>query len=280
MSQKKHIERNTVQETLVIPLYSRKLCSDIYGDYFSDDSAVALVDSLDYDFGDYSKRSKNLVERFGSLEVATRQKAFMYEAELYLKKHPKAAIVNLGCGLDSTAENLDNETCKIYNIDMPDVIEIRNELIKPYDRVKNIKADLNDLSWFDEIDDSDGAFFFASGVFYYFTLAQMQNLVNAMAKRFKGGELVFDIAGKRAVKMAVKTWIKSIGIENVGTSFYVGDIKKDINPWLKNGVATSRDYMLGYFDLKEKSIPAYFRVIAKIADKVMKMKIVKISFKA
>ena len=280
MSDKKfHIEKNTVQETLVIPLFARKICTDVYGDFFEDESAIGLIDKLDYDFGDYEKRAKNIVERFGALEVATRQKAFILECENYLKLHPRAAVVNLGCGLDQSAENLANDTCKIYNVDLSDVIAIREELIEKGNNVTNVGTDLNDFSWFDAIDDKDGAIFFASGVFYYFTLEQMQKLINAMAKRFKNGVLVFDIGGKKAVKMAVKTWIEANGFENVTTSFYVNSIEKDINPWLKNAVATSRGYMTGYFDLKEPSIPSSFRMLAKVADKVMKMQIIRIAFK-
>ena len=276
--EKVHIERNTVQETLVIPLFSRKICTEQFGDFFKDEKAVELMAKLDYDFGDVSKRGKNIIERFGCLEVATRQKAFMYEVREYLKKYPNASVVNLGCGLDQSAEVCDNGTCSIYNVDFPDVIEIRNKLIPPADRVYNVATDLNDISWFDHVARDQGAVFFASGVFYYFTAEQVEHLFNAMALYYKDAVLVFDIAGKAAVKAAVKTWVKQAGIEGVGTSFYVNTVDEQINPWLKNAKASSRKYMTGYFDLQEKSISGLFRFVAKIADNVMKMKIVKIEF--
>lgn len=105
----------------------------------------------------------------------------------YLKTHPKAAVVNLGCGLDQTGRNCDNGSCRIYNIDFPDVIQVRGELLPAGDREKNIAADLNDFHWFDEIDASDGAVFFAAGVFYYFQTEQAKRLMAAMAKYFPDG---------------------------------------------------------------------------------------------
>ena len=185
----------------------------------------------------------------------------------------------MGCGLDETGEKCGTKENLVYNLDMPDVIQVRNKLIPPDANVKNIGCDINDFSWFDAIDDNDGAIFFASGVFYYFTKEQIEALVNAMAKRFKEGVVVFDIGGKAAVKAAVKVWIKTSGIEGVDTLFYVDSLEKDVNPWLKNAIATSRGYMTGYFDLKVKSIPSYFRGLAKVADKVMKMQIIRIAFK-
>lgn len=278
MDKKVHIEKNTVQETLVIPLFSRKLCTELYGDFFKDEKAVKLMGMLDYDFGDLDKRGKNIVERFGSLEVAVRQKSFIYEVKEYLKKYPKASVVNLGCGLDQSGEVCDNGTCKIYNVDFPDIIKIREEIIEPAERVYNVATDINDHSWFTEIDKENGAIFFASGVFYYFTRDQMDKLLSAMGAYFPNGQLVFDIAGKTAVKMAVKTWVEQMGIKGVNTSFYVGNMDKDLNKWLKNGKATYKKYMTGYFDLHLPSIPGLFRFVAKIADNIMKMKIIKITF--
>ena len=50
MSEKLHIEKNTIQETLVIPLYARKRCTELFPDLFKDPAAVKLINGLDYDF--------------------------------------------------------------------------------------------------------------------------------------------------------------------------------------------------------------------------------------
>ena len=52
-----------------------------------------------------------------------------WEVRDYLKTHPNAAVVNLGCGLDSTGRSCDNGSCKIYKLDFPDVIAVRLSLI-------------------------------------------------------------------------------------------------------------------------------------------------------
>lgn len=278
MGNKVHIEKNTVQETLIIPLYGRKMCTERYPNLFQDPKAVELLARLDYDFTPLEKKSKGLAYRFGALEVAMRETDLAWEILDYLKSHPKAAVVNMGCGLDQTAENCDNGQCKIYNIDMPDVIAIRKELLPDTDRVTSIAADLNDTSWFDKIDAENGAVFVAAGVFYYFLKEQIVALFNAMAVRFPGGRLAFDAAGKRAVKMMLKTWVKEVGITSISQCFSVDSVKEDINPWMKNAVVTSRGYMLGYNDLKDPSVSGFFRFMAKLGDGMMKMKIVRMDF--
>lgn len=58
------------------------------------------------------EKSRNLMQRFGFLEVAMRQNDLAYEVRDYLKTHPTAAVVNLGCGLDCTGRACDNGHCK------------------------------------------------------------------------------------------------------------------------------------------------------------------------
>ena len=208
-----------------------------------------------------------------------RQNDLAWEVRDYLKDHPKAAVVNLGCGLDSTGRACDNGCCKIYNLDFPDVIAVRNELLPADEREENIPCDLNNTKWFEKIDASGGAIFFASGVFYYFLTEQVRALVQAMADAFRGGVLVFDAANRIAVKMIAKTWLKSAKIKDVGAYFAVSDAKDELSLWDSRLKVTSRGYMLGYNDLRDLSVSGFFRFLAKVGDKMMKMQIVKIAFR-
>lgn len=274
-----HIEKNTVQETLVIPLYGRKLCTEMFPRLFEDRKAVELIDRVDYDFSFLEKKSESFAHRFGALEVAMRENDLMIEARDYLKSHPNASLVNLGCGLDQTAENCDNGSCKIINIDLPDVIEVRNNLLPESERVRNIAANLNDFDWFDKIPAENGVCFLAAGVFYYFKTENIRSLFNAMAKRFPGGKLVFDTAGRRAVKIMLKTWVKDAGITSIADYFSVDSVEKDILPWMRNAAVSDRGYMLGYNDLKDPDVPGTFRLMSKLADGFMKMRIIRMDFK-
>ena len=273
------IEKNTVQETLIIPLYAGKVCTELYPNLYRDETAVRLINEIDYDFSEAEKNSRSLMQRFGVLEVAMRQNDLAWEVRDYLKTHPKAAVVNLGCGLDNTGRSCDNGSCKIYNLDFPDVIAVRNKLLPADEREENIPCDLNNTKWFEKIDASGGAIFFASGVFYYFLTEQVKALVQAMADAFHGGVLVFDAANRAAVKMIAKTWLKSAKIKDVCAYFAVSDSKDELSLWDNRLQVTSRGYMLGYNDLRDPSVSGFFRFLAKVGDKMMKMQIVKIAFR-
>ena len=272
------IEKNTVQETLVIPLYGRKKCTEIYPDLFRDDSAVRLMNEIDYDFSALEEKSGSLMQRFGFLEAAMRQNDLAIEVRDYLETHPEAAVVNLGCGLDNTGRNCDNGKCKIYNLDFPEVISVRDSLLPAGEREENIPCNLNDTSWFEKIDASGGAVFFAAGVFYYFLKEQVRTLIVKMAEKFPDGKIVFDAANEKAVKLMLKTWIKDAEIKDVGAYFSVSDAVSEISAWDNRLSVSSRGYMLGYNDLKTPSVSGFFRFLSKVGNGMMKMRIVRIDF--
>ena len=273
---KYHIEKNTVQETLIIPLYGRKVCSEHFPHLFSDPGAERICGMLDYDFAEKGKKMESMAGLFGALEVAQRQYDIGCEVKDYLKAHPKAAVVNLGCGLDDTFHKCDNGFCKGYNIDLPDVIAVRNELIPAGEREKNLGYDLNDFGWMDEIDASEGAVFYAAGVFYYFRTEDVKKLFRHMAKRFPGAVLAFDACNRRGAKLMTKTWLKEAGIANVDAYFSLNDAK-DLRAWSDDFASvTPRSYMRGYRDIY-RDVGAFHRLMIRFCDSLVKMVIVKIS---
>ncbi len=271
------IEKNTVQETLIIPLYGRKVCAERYPEMLNDEEAKRIIDSIDYDFDEKGKLMEKQPGLFGALEVAQRQYDLGCEITNYLKTHPEAAVVNLGCGLDTTFTRVDNGACRGYNLDLPDIIEIRNKLLPAGEREQNIACDLNDFSWFDKIafDESRGAVFFAAGVFYYFKTEQVKALFSAMAKRFKGGRIVFDSCNKIGAKMMTKTWLKEAGISDVGAYFSLSNVS-GLNVWSNDFKSVSaKQYMNGYRKI-DKRFGAFNQIMSAFGDRIVKMQIVRI----
>ena len=275
---KYHIEKNTVQETLVIPLFGRLVCSERFPELFSDPAAKRICDSLDYDFAEKRKKMESPAGLFGALEVAQRQYDLRCEVEAYLKECPEAAVVNLGCGLDDTFSKADNGLCSGYNLDFPDVIAVRNELLPAGEREENIACDLNDFTWMDLIDSSNGAVFFAAGVFYYFRTEEVKKLFAAMAERFPGAVLAFDACNERGAKLMRKTWLREAGITDVHAFFSLED-ETEIRGWSNRfSSVTAKSYMRGYRDIY-RDVGLFHRLMIRFCDSMVKMKIIKIEFR-
>ena len=275
---KYHIEKNTVQETLVIPLFARRICSERYPSLFSDPEAERICSMLDYDFASREKKMRGTMGLFGALEVAQRQYDLAWEVRNYLSTHPNAAVVNLGCGLDDTVRKTDNGTRRGYNVDLPDVIAARDELLPSGEREESIGCDLNDFSWMERIDGANGAVFFAAGVFYYFKTEDARCLFSRLAHRFPGGVLAFDSCNRRGAKMMTKTWLKEAGIRDVDALFSLED-PAGIKDWSGDFASvTSRSYMRGYRDISY-AMGFIHRKMLKFCDDAVNMRIIKISFR-
>lgn len=249
--EKIRIEKGTVQETLLLPLYGRKWAMDMYPENFMDKDCQKLFEKVEMEVPDTMRGVKG---RVGAIMAATRQYDMAAACRAYLKEHPRACVVNLGCGLDTTFRQVDNGQARGYNLDFPDTIEVREQLLGKREREFNIPCDLNDITWFEQIDfhPEDGIVFFASGVFYYFKTVEVQKLFTAMAEHFKGGKLVFDATRKKGLKSMLKTWLEGFNIKDVGVYFSVDDVQ-ELKDWSeKFASVVSNKYLEGYRPLDKR----------------------------
>lgn len=274
------IEMDSVEETLLIPLYGRWLCTKRFPGLFQDAGTGELMERLDYDFPLLEKRASSLMQSFGALEAAMRQSDMAWEIRDYLRLHPNAAVVNLGCGLDDTGRMCDNGRCRIWNLDLPNVIGLRNRLLPERERERNLAVNLLDFRWMEEVDmdPQAGVILFAAGVFYYFKAEEIKRLLVAMAERFPGGRLVFDAAGKIAVGLMRKTWVKQAGIQDLEVFFSIKNAKRELEAWSPRLSVSSRGYMLGYQELRGPGIKPVHRLLAKTADGPLGLQIVRVEF--
>lgn len=273
--EKYRIPRDSVQETLMIPLCGRKLAMDLYPENFSDHDCKQLLERIDYDF----PKQRKIMDKVGAIMGATRQYDLAVVCKEYLAKHPRACVVNLGCGLDTTFRQVDNGTAKGYNIDFPDVIDVREQLLPEREREKNIAGDLKDTSWFSQIDyrQEDGAVFFASGVFYYFKREEVKILLCSMAEHFPGGKLVFDATNARGLKNMLKTWLEPSEMRNVGVYFSLEN-ENELRDWSPAFTdVVGKGYLTGYRPL-DKRYGAVVNLVFRYLDRHKLCQIIELEF--
>ena len=267
MSKKIRVEKNSVQETLVLPLFGKAWAVKNYPDIFKDHDVQKIMDQVDYDFSAMEKAASGVRGKIGSLAAATRQAALVWEVRDYLKDHPKALVVNLGCGLDTAGHQADNGAYRFANVDFPNVIELREQLIPSTEREKNIASDLNDLSWFDKIDfrPEDGAVFIASGVFLYFKKDDVKRLLCAMAERFPGGRIAFDGQDQRGKDVDLKA-LKASGID-ISTNFALDKPEEELKSWSDRFARVQWKKMSTGYIKPDRRFGLLYRLMAPIADR-------------
>ena len=267
------IERNTVSETLMIPLYGRAHCSKKYPEVFSEPEAERIIEMVDYDF-----EALNYKE-FIMMTWAVRKKLLCDKAKEYLKKHPKATIVNLGCGADVSFASVDNGQCHFINLDLPEVIEAREKLVTCSEREKNVAMDGFDTGWFDQIETSaeDGMYVISGGVFMYFDEATVKRLFTKMALRFPNGGICFDACNSMGLKKSNKVVEKS-GNTGAPVLLAVDNAQKLFLPWSKNFERVNVVSELPQDMKKAKSVPWMSKFTLNLGMKMKMVQIVEIMF--
>lgn len=267
MSKKIKIEKNTVQETLVMPLYAKAWAVKTYPDLFHDADCHEIMERLDYDFSTMQAQEGSVKMRLAALAAAVRQYALVCEIKEYLKEHPKALVVNIGCGLDTAGHQADNGECRFANIDFPNVIELRKQLLPSTDREENIASDLNDRTWFEKIgfDKEDGAIFIASGVFLYFKKDDVKKLFIAMAERFPGARLAFDGQNTRGMKIDLKA-IRASGID-VSANFALDDPVNELKSWSEKFENVESKKMFTDYLKPDRRFGLLYRILTLFSDR-------------
>ncbi len=186
---KEAIRLGTVQETLLIPLYGRALDAGTRRPVLGDAKAVELVDRIDYDFAKFRGPALS-----GSV---LRTAIFDGWVRRFLNEHPDGTVIELGAGLNTRSNRLDNGRAHWFDLDLPDTTELRRAFFDDTDRITTIAGSVLDTDWFDKVAATGGPYFFVSeAVLLYLEQEQVRTVVRQLAERFPGSRLAFDTGGR------------------------------------------------------------------------------------
>jgi len=184
-----------VEETLLVSLRGRAKFSQENPSILNDTKAIELVEQLDYDFARLDKSLGVL----GNLIFAAITKHIDDKIRAYIAEHPKASVIDLGAGLDTTYYRIDNGSIHWYDLDLPAVVDLRRRLIPETSRSTCIAKSLLDPSWLDGIIDTEnGVFMVAAGVLVFFQESHIKSFFSWLADSLPGGQIVFNTQSRLA----------------------------------------------------------------------------------
>jgi O-methyltransferase involved in polyketide biosynthesis len=186
MSGKIAVELGPVQETLLIPLLGRAWETKRSRGLIKDDKAVEIVDALDYDFSKWHGTP--------SLAGATiRTRMYDDEVKRFLKKHPEGTVVEIGVGLNTRYERLDNGRATWIDLDLPDSLELRRRFFEDTERRRMLSASVLESDWYAEVAACPEPYCFVSeAVIIYLENADAERALRGLAERFPGSLLIMD----------------------------------------------------------------------------------------
>ena len=271
------VEQGTVQETLMLPLYGRVYCEEHFPLTFPNKAAKETAENVDYDFSKVNSSELNMIV------WGLRARMLQDAAKAYLKNHPNATIINLGCGLDLSFNEIDNGTCHFINMDLPDVISAREKIVECREREYNFAGSLMDFDWMKKIQATpynvnvkNGVYIICGGVLMYFHTEDMKKFFLALASAFPDGGICFDGENQKGLEKSNKIVAKT----GNGTKIYfpIEDSRAMFSEW-GNCFTNVTEFPFPEYVKKSREIPFKWKFVLSLGMKLGMVKIIDVTFK-
>lgn len=212
---------STVEDTLFVPMLGRIYAGENFPHILNDKKALELKKRLPKVI-----KGQNSQTQYTLMASAVRSTNMDRYIQDFMKRNPDGIIVNLGCGLETTYFRNDNGHNLWYEVDLPSVINYRQEIIGNNPREELIAADAFGEEWIKEIrkaHPNNPILVAASGLFYYFTETKVMGLFENL-KNYGEIEILFDTVNKTGMKQMAK-YMKQVGHEDAEMYFYVDKLE-------------------------------------------------------
>jgi O-methyltransferase involved in polyketide biosynthesis len=177
-----------VARTLIIPLAARARETTRPDALLHDPKAVELMDHFNVDLSRLPEQ-----DDMEQAAIMLRARHFDRIACDFLQRHTDGMIVELGCGLDTRFDRLDEGNLVWIGLDIPEVIELRCDLIPATPRCSLIAASVVDPGWLEVVQEHERpVIFLAEGIFPYIDAVDVHSIILTLCSQFPGAELVFD----------------------------------------------------------------------------------------
>ncbi|WNG84292.1 class I SAM-dependent methyltransferase [Mycobacterium sp. ITM-2016-00316] len=193
-----------VSETALLTLNARAHQARHPKAVIDDPMAIQLVDAIDVDFDKFGRKGQEMALRAVGIDRA---------ATAYLSTHPGATVVALAEGLQTSfwrlSAALPDTDFRWITVDFAPIVELRQRLLPTSERITNLAQSALDYSWMDRVDTDKGVFITAEGLLMYLQPEEAMGLITECAKRFPGGQMIFDLPPVIVKKLTRKKGIRA-----------------------------------------------------------------------
>jgi O-methyltransferase involved in polyketide biosynthesis len=222
-------ELTPVERTAFVTQYARALDSRCPRPILGDTLADEIVAKIDYDFQALGEPSSAV------RQTSLRAKMLDDRARRFISEHPDAVVVALGAGLDTGMLRIQPPaTVDWYNVDLPNVIALRDELVPTNDHAYSVAASLADDRWTDQIPSDRPTMLIADGLLAFLPESVIINLFRHIPEHFRSGELALNDYGRvsRSSLVAMKVVFSAVGNQWVYRGFNDAHVPETWSPRL------------------------------------------------
>jgi O-methyltransferase involved in polyketide biosynthesis len=203
------MDLSRVSQTAILTLICRAVETEKDGSVFNDPMAVLCLERLTSTASEKDKRwiirEKRIYEGIQAHHTrsgARRVKAFDNAANRFIADNPECTVVNLACGFDTRFWRIENEKCNYLELDLPEVVQLKKEILKDHLAYEIIGGSVLDTSWIDKVTrrGNTGFLLLAEGLFPWIPRQDAIGLLREIGGRFSRSQLVLDMIPEKYLK--------------------------------------------------------------------------------
>lgn len=176
-----------VENSLFLTLFGRALDSRLPHSILGDTTAADISRQLGKDPDSFPMAPSK------TYDISLRAKKLDDIVRQFVASHPDAVVLDLGVGLDSRRFRVEPpSTVDWYDIDFPDVVAVRRQVMAQPAKVHSIGADLADPHWLDGIPTDRPAVIVADGLLAFLAQDVVVSLLKRLIDHFPSGEVAFN----------------------------------------------------------------------------------------
>jgi methyltransferase (TIGR00027 family) len=219
-----------VSNTALVTLRSHVLESEEKKPIINDPMAKYILDKLISISSEEEKKSlfRRKLPSILTNHIVIRARKYDTLANDFILKNPLCTVINLGCGFDTRYWRINNKKCKYIELDLPDVVKLKKEILKEQLNYELISCSVLDKTWIDKVTKRGNKNFLliAEGLFMYLPKSDVMTLFKTLSERFDHSQIVLEVVTEKYTKGIWKKLVvwkmkHELGLD-AGTSYNFG----------------------------------------------------------
>lgn len=182
-------------ETLFIPLLAKATLSK--QGLFNDPYAEEVISQLDDGW------SRLKIPRKTQVMLALRALIMDEFTRDFIASKDNCVVLHLGCGLDGRFWRMASRSVQWFDLDFPEVINLKKRLLPQVEGLQYIASSVMDLQWLNQLPDTmEETLVIAEGLFMYLSEEELNVLFQALCQKCKKVTFLFDVYSTLTARLA------------------------------------------------------------------------------
>lgn len=190
MTDTRELRLGAIEQSMLMTLGDRAVDARRRRSLLRDARAVEIAEAIDHPLT-------------AGVHHGTVLRGAIYDAVVraWIARHPAGTVIELGSGLNTRFDRLDNGRIHWVDLDLADAIGVRRRFFVDTDRRRMLEGSVLSDDWHDVVAEAPAPYLFVSeGVLVYLPRREVDAALSTLAGRFPGAAIAFETYNRQTLR--------------------------------------------------------------------------------